>query len=110
VASRTGTRVLAPSRALGWFAPDFGEDWVVPKSAVRYLVARRTGAALLLTAYGKGGEVLGERLFADAIAGEDVMRGLSDAGLVESWREIPEGSASATRFLDAVATSKGGSA
>ena len=99
MALRTGTRVLAPGPALGFFGRDFGEDWVVPKAEVRYLVARDVAAARLITAYGSDGQVLGERLFANAAEATAVMRRMKDENLVESWREIPDGEVSATRFL-----------
>jgi len=99
VALRTGTRVLASGPALGFFGHDFGEDWVVPKAEVRYLVARDVAASRLITAYGPDGQVLGERLFADAADATAFMRRMSDENLVETWREIPDGEVSAMRFL-----------
>jgi hypothetical protein len=93
--------VLDPRRASGWLGKDFGEDWVVPKSEVRYLVTRPVDGALLFTAYGAKGQLIGERLFADAEAGSALMKRLYDENLIEPWREIPEGLQSATRFLDA---------
>lgn len=92
--------MLDPRRAAGWLSEDFGEDWAVPRAEVRYLVTRDVGPSLLLTAYGRDGQVVGERLFADATAGSEVMRRLLQDELVEPWRDIPEDRTSATRFLD----------
>jgi hypothetical protein len=100
VPARSGSRVIDPLRAHAWLGKDFGEDWVVPKSEVRYLVTRRVERSMLFTAYGPDGQLIGERLFADAAAGSDMMRHLSDARFVEEWRDIPDEIRSATRFLD----------
>jgi hypothetical protein len=66
-------------------------------------VTRDLGGSLLLTAFGAGGEVVGERLFAEAEAGSRVMQSLVRDHLVEPWREIPEDLPSATGFLDSQA-------
>jgi hypothetical protein len=100
MAARRGSRVIDPRRASGWLGKDFGEDWVVPKSEVRYLIARRVQGSLLFTAYGADGQLIGERLFANSVTGNEVMKRLSDQNLVEQWRDIPDDSVSATRFLD----------
>jgi hypothetical protein len=96
-----GALVLAPRKALGWLAKDFGEDWVVPKAEVRCLVARSVGETRLLTAYGPDGQVLGERLFRTAAEAEAVMRGLSEQNLAGAWQDIPDDVASARQFLEA---------
>jgi hypothetical protein len=100
VALRTGTRVLDPRPALRFLGRDFGEDWVVPKAEVRYLVARTVAASILLTAFGREGQVLGERLFPDAAEAAAVMERMRDEKVVEGWREIPEDEVSAARFLE----------
>jgi hypothetical protein len=98
--SRVGARVVDARGALAWLGKDFGEDWVVPKAEVRYLVARGVGAATLLTAYGPDGQVLGDRLFPTAGEAETVMRGLRERGLASDWREIPDDAPSAREFLE----------
>jgi hypothetical protein len=103
---RSGSRVLDPRRASSWLVDDFGEDWVVPKSEVRYLITRRVDGALLFTAYGANGQLIGERLFADAAEGAALMERLAAEKLVELWRPIPDGLSSATRFLDSAPGSK----
>jgi hypothetical protein len=98
--ARAGSRVLDALRAAAVFREDFGEDWVVPKAAPRYLVLRALDDAVLFTAYGPEGQIIGERVVRPPAAGEALMRELLARGAVEPWRVIPEGTASATRFLD----------
>lgn len=98
--ARSGSRVRDPLGAASIFGKDFGEDWVVPKAAARYLVVRAVDASLLITAYGPDGQILGERLFADAASGASVMERLAADGFVDPWRDIPDGASSATRFLN----------
>ena len=92
--------MIDPRRASGWLGKNFGEDWVVPKTEMRYLVTRSLDASLLLTAYGADGQLIGERVFPDGALGSDIMKRLTDENLVEAWQEIPDGPVSATRFLE----------
>jgi hypothetical protein len=96
--SRIGARVLDSRRTLVWLGQDFGEDWVVPKVEARCLVARRDSRQVLVTAYGRDGEVLGERVFAGD--GKRLLAGLHEESLVDAWRDIPDDVASAREFLE----------
>ncbi len=82
------------------FADDFGEDWVVPRAAIRYVVVRESGPEAILTAFGPQAQIVGERHFPDGAQAMRAIERLASDGSAEPVRDLPEPPASATRFLD----------
>jgi hypothetical protein len=82
------------------FGSGLGEDWVVPREGVRYLVARELAAGALLSAYDAAGRIVGERFAASLAALEAVLEGFAARGLGPSPRAIPGDAPSALRWLD----------
>jgi hypothetical protein len=89
---RLGCRLLTPTGiSPTWFSRNFGEDWIVPKGAIVYLVLHRKGASSQLTAFDKGGLLVGE---VHQQSGVDLLALLSDLvrdGLTSELVAIPSG-------------------
>jgi len=98
---RIGTRLdpsAAPAPLL--FRTDLGEDWVVPRERVRYLVVGPTSSGALMTAYDPEGRIVGERF---AATFEELLHVLESAalrGTAEPSRAIPQDAPSALIWLD----------
>ncbi len=97
---RRRTRILDSLAAHRLFVADFGEDWVVPKAPLRYVVLSAVGNAALLTAFGPDGLLLGERLFPDPRRAAYLLDRLAADGMAEPPRDLPPPPESATRALD----------
>lgn len=78
---------------------DLGEDWIVPKAAVRYLVAREVPGGALLTAYTGDGQLAGERFAGSFEELEELLHKAHAGGRAEVIRSIPEGTPSALEAL-----------
>lgn len=98
---RLGTRIVKPGLLLSSLCgPGLGEDWVVPKSKVRYLVQLEVPSGFLLNAYDEAGRIVGERFHAATPEEPSPLRLLAGTGVAEPLRVIPEAVKSALAFLD----------
>lgn len=99
--TRLGTRLpegTPPNPGL--FSPDLGEDWIVPREPVRYLVAQRTSQGAIMTAYGPSGTIVGERHAGSLDELVALLNAAAQRGVAESPRPIPDDAPSALAWLD----------
>ncbi|NRA96531.1 MAG: hypothetical protein HRU14_10025 [Planctomycetes bacterium] len=99
--ARLGTRLpegTPPDPAL--FTADLGEDWVVPRSAVRYLVVQQTAEGAVMTAYGPHGSIVGDRYASSLDALTALLTSAAQRGVAETPRIIPDDAPSALAWLD----------
>ncbi|MAG58515.1 MAG: hypothetical protein CMJ83_19680 [Planctomycetes bacterium] len=96
---RLGTRLLTDAPLVDLFGPDLGEDWVVPREPVHYVVVAGLADGALLTAYDPSGRIVGERWSATFEDLARVLDGAARRGQAEPPRTLPDGG-SALRWLD----------
>lgn len=99
--TRLGTRLpdgTPPDPAL--FRSDLGEDWVVPRASVRYLVVQPTADGGVMTAYDPQGSIVGERYAATLDELARLLDAAAARGVVEKPRPIPDDASSALAWLD----------
>lgn len=101
MSERVGTRIhegqRLPADALG---RDAGEDWIVARERIRYLIARTVAGGAVLSGYDAQGRLMGERFAPDFGEIRKLLDAAVAAGVAEPWREIPPDVGSALRWLD----------
>ena len=87
---RIGAKVVPGARLDGGlFGRNLGEDWVVPRDPIGFLVASEVDEGALLTAYTEDGRVVGER-FADSLSAFGrLFDEAHQRGLLDRPAEIP---------------------
>lgn len=98
---RIGTRIpteTPPDPSL--FGPDLGEDWVVPRERLRYLVVTDSDDGALMTAYDPSGRIVGERFASSFDELRTVLLEAAERGAAEAIRTIPDDARSALSWLD----------
>ena len=98
---RWGAHLKAPDSPASstLLAGAFGEDWVVPKQPVAYLILTPTANAGVLSAYDALGRLVGERFDPSTDHLLDLLHGLAARGIADGPIPIPEPEKSALRYL-----------
>lgn len=97
---RIGTRILRDAPGAIDFGTDLGEDWVVPKGGIRYLVARELAQGAILSGFDGEGRLVGERWSASLTALREILEALAARGIIEPPREIPDTAGTALGYLN----------